>query len=101
MSQSSPLLELLTGIGLEDLSSFNRAAFLAAGLSPARVTELHLVHAAYYGTTATPETVTAAVESGVCIDMLAQIERCIRHIASDSARARYRLALIDAAATTA
>ena len=109
MTQLRPLLERLSGIVLDDLASFDRAEFLAAGLSPARVAEYHLVHSAYFGAAATPAAATPAATSAadvaraseLCVDMLAQIERSIRHIHSDKARRTYRLRLLSAATSTA
>nr|VDG63440.1 Uncharacterised protein [Streptococcus thermophilus] len=95
---------MLSGIGVDDLAGFDRGAFIAAGLSPARVTELNLVHSAYYGPTrssllavAQRTAVNAAREGAVGVDKLAQIARTIRHVASDTERAAYRATLIDAA----
>lgn len=47
------LLRMLSGVILDDLADFDRDAFLAAGLSTARVGELNLVHTTYFGPTKT------------------------------------------------
>lgn len=69
------LLARLTQIPLEELREFDRALFLAAGLSPSRVGELALVHSAYFGKGASKQTTAAAREAGLTVDLLAQIER--------------------------
>lgn len=101
------LLDFLISIGVDDLAGFDRDAFLAAGLAPARVAELTLVHAAYYGparssslAVAQRDAADAARSGGVCVDMLAQIERSIKHVTSDVERAGFRAKLIAAAAST-
>lgn len=91
------LLARLTQIPLEELREFDRALFLAAGLSPSRVGELALVHSAYFGKGASKQTTAAAREAGLTVDLLAQIERCISHIKRAGERDGYRFRLIQAA----
>ena len=93
------MLARLTQIPLDELRDFDRAAFIAAGLSPARVGELSLVHAAYFGPSATGSTTAAARNAGLTVDMLAQIERSIKHVKRARERNEYRLRLIRVATT--
>ena len=91
------LLTRLTQIPLEELRDFDREMFLAAGLSPARVGELALVHSAYFGHGASKQTTAAAHEARLTVDLLAQIERSIGHVKRKGERDGYRFRLIQVA----
>lgn len=94
-------LEAVTRAPVDVLAGFDKRKALNAGMSPARVGELQLVHDAYFGTTIAPARQRAALDaarsSGLCLDLLAQIERAVKHIPRASTRDSVRLQVLRAA----
>ena len=105
MTAFNALLDRFAAVRLDDLDGFDREAALQAGLSPARVSEWQLVHEAYFGQTNAPARQLAAAEAarscGASVDMLAQIERSIKHVGNLHKRNALRMRLIGVARTAA